>query len=219
MRPVESITILVADDHPVFRRGMRDIIEEQEGYSVIGECSDGREALREIRERKPRIAILDLEMPVLGGLDVAAHVQKERLSTCIIILTAHDDAALFRRAMDLGAAAYILKDTAANEIVHGIEFVLRGEYYISPALSSLLVKNSPDLNGAVDARAGISRLTAAERRVLHLIADDRSTMEIAEELNISPRTVDRHRSNIAGKLGLSGSYALVRFALTHRNLL
>ena len=219
MSPADTITILVADDHPVFRRGMRDIIDEHDGFSVVGESSNGREALRTIKEKEPDVAILDLEMPVLSGLDVAARLQKERTATSIIFLTAHDNESLFRRAMDLGAAGYILKDTAANEIVRAIEMVLRGDYYISPALSSLLLKSSSRFDGPVDARTGISLLTATERRVLHLIARERSTSEIAEELSISSRTVDRHRANMNRKLGLSGSYALVRFALTHRNIL
>ncbi|MCZ7555211.1 MAG: response regulator transcription factor [Bacteroidia bacterium] len=219
MMRTNNITILIADDHPMFRRGLKESIEEIERFQIVAECQNGAIALEKIRLLRPQITILDMEMPQMGGLDVALHLQREELHTGLIFLTVHDDEAMFRRAMDLGARGYILKEAVVNEIVQGIEVVADGDFYISPLLSSRLLQMTRNNDGNVASQAGLSNLTPAERRILKLIAEELSTDEIADKLCVSPRTVEHHRSNMNHKLGLSGSYALVRFALKNAKLL
>lgn len=211
-----QITVLIADDHPIFRKGLREILDEVERIHVVAECAEGESALASIRSLQPRIAILDLEMPLRSGLDVAAEVQREHLPTCIIMLTICDRIDIFDRAMGLGALGYILKDSAPLDLIHGIDTVLRGDYFISPSLAGHALRHSHAIDGAMELRLGLSLLTQMERRILHLIAENKSSTEIGESLNISPRTVDTHRSNINHKLGLKGSHALVRFALQNK---
>ncbi len=213
------ITIVIADDHPLFRRGLRESIEEIERFQILAECQNGAIALEKVRTLRPHVTILDMEMPEMGGLEVAANLQREEIHTGLIFLTIHDDEAMFRRAMDLGARGYLLKEAVVNEIVQGIEVVAAGDFYISPLLSSRLLKVTRIEQAPVDPQTGLSRLTPTERRILSLIADELSTDAIADKLCISPRTVEHHRSNINHKLGLAGSYALVRFALKNRKLL
>jgi DNA-binding NarL/FixJ family response regulator len=219
MQPDDRIPVLIADDHPLFRRGLRDVINESERFRVVEECGNGSRALESIRQQLPRIAALDVDMPGMSGLDVAAALQKEALPTAVIILTGYNDADLFHRAMELDVVGYILKDSAATEILQGLEFIARGEYYISPAMSTQLAKRANSLRSLTDAQAGISRLTGTERRVLHLIAQDWTTERIAGELCVSPRTIEHHRLNICRKLNLSGANVLLRFAMQHRHLL
>ncbi len=214
----DYISIIIADDHPLFRRGLKESIEEIDRFRIIAECQNGAIALDKIRTLHPQVTILDMEMPEMGGLEVAANLQREEIATGLIFLTVHDDEGMFRRAMDLGARGYILKEAVVNEIVQGIEVVAAGEFYISPLLSSRLLKITRNTDGPVDPQTGLSQLTPTERRVLSLIAEELSTEAIADKLCISPRTVEHHRSNINHKLGLSGSYALVRFALKNRKL-
>jgi len=218
-KAIKQITLLIADDHPLFRRGLRDSIEEVEYINIVAECGNGTVALREIRTLKPDIAILDMEMPEMGGLDVAAVLMSEKTCTKIIFLTVHDDEAMFRRAMHLGAMGYVLKDSVVNEIVQAIEVVNGGDHYISPLMSARLRKDGSSLSKSSANEGPISRLTATERRVLALISDELSSEEIADKLCVSPRTVEHHRSNIKQKLELSGASSLLRFALKNRKYL
>lgn len=214
-----DIRIIIADDHPLFRRGLREAIEEVDRFSIVAECTNGGDALERIQTLQPDIAILDMQMPEMGGLEVAATLQKGKNTTALVFLTVHDDQDMFHRAMELGARGYILKDAVVSEIVQGIDIVAAGEYYFSPQLSSRWMRENERLRNTVDAQTGLSRLTVAERRILSLIAEELTTEQIAEMLCISPRTVEHHRSNINHKLALNGSYALVRFALKHRKYL
>lgn len=214
-----EIGIIIADDHPLFRRGLREAIEEVERFRIVAECTNGGDALERIQSLQPDIAILDMQMPEMGGLEVAATLQKGKNATALVFLTVHDDQDMFHRAMELGARGYILKDAVVSEIVQGIDIVAAGEYYFSPQLSSRWMRENERLRNTVDAQTGLSRLTVAERRILSLIAEELTTEQIAEMLCISPRTVEHHRSNINHKLSLNGAYALVRFALKHRKYL
>lgn len=211
-----SISIVIADDHPVFRTGLRQIIERESDLAVLAECANGREALRDIQEHQPQVAVLDMHMPEMSGLDVVREVEKKKLSTAIMILTMFDDEFLFDSAMEHGVLGYILKDSASRDIVRGIRTVADGRYYISPILTDVAMRNGSAPAAPGDTRLHIDHLTPAERRILHMVAENHTTAEIGEELAISSRTVDRHRENMCRKLELSGPYALLRFALQHR---
>jgi DNA-binding NarL/FixJ family response regulator len=212
-----EITLVIADDHPVFRQGLRQIIEAEQGLTVLGEASDGQAALGLLQELKPDVAVLDVNMPQLKGFDVAREVQKQELSVGIIFLTMYDDERLFNEALNVGAKGYLLKDSAIADIVSSIRIVASGQHYISPAISNYLV-NRAARGAALDEKApSLRNLTPTELRILKLIARNESSKVIAEQLFISYRTVENHRYSICQKLGLHGNNALVRFALEHRS--
>ena len=213
----EPITVVIAEDHPVFRQGLTEVLGTDGTFRIVGQAGDGEVALDLVRRLRPRIALLDVEMPKASGLVVAETIGREGLGTAVVILTMYKDARMFRRALDVGARGYVLKDSAATEIVACLHMVASGRAYISAALSSELLDRRaaaplPEL-------AALAELTTAERRVLHFIAQDQTSTGIAAALGISPKTVENHRSHICRKLGLHGPQALLRFALGHKSLL
>lgn len=215
----DEINILIADDHPVFRRGLRQIIEAEPGLRVVGEAEDGNTALDLIRELKPRIAVVDIKMPGMGGFGLLRALATDRLQTDIIFLTMYDDESTFNAAMDLGAKGYILKECAISDIIGSIRTVLSGRPYISPGLSGFLLDRSARAAELAAQLPGLSELTATERRILKMVADYKTSKEIGDQLHIHYRTVDNHRTNICQKLGLHGSHALLKFALENKSAL
>lgn len=214
---VPEVEIVIADDHPIVRRGLRQTIESEEGLKVAGEAADGLSALALIRSIAPAVVVLDIDMPGLDGFGVARALREQGLSVEIIFLTVHAEEDFFKAALELGAKGYVLKDSAVTDIVASIRAVLAGQYYSSPALTTYLVKGTGSaLRQARGEDSPLSSLTATERRVLSLIAEYRTSKEIAAELFISPRTVETHRNNICNKLNLRGNHALMKFALAHK---
>ncbi len=208
--------ILMADDHPIYRDGLRQIIHTDPGLKVIQETGNGAEALRLARELKFDIAILDVDMPGLNGLDVARARQKERLQFELIFLTMYREEDMLHEAMSLGAKGYVLKESAAADILQSIHTVAGGQYYVSPSLTGLLVNRGAREGGQMP---GLDRLTPAERRILRQIASDKTSKEIADDLGLSPRTVENHRTNMSAKLGLQGSHSLLKFAFENKGRL
>ncbi|MBS1795419.1 MAG: response regulator transcription factor [Acidobacteria bacterium] len=206
-----KIKILIADDHPIFRRGLRAVIESDHGFEIVAEADNGEEALRKIVELEPDVAVLDVNMPGLDGLGVARRIQSKNLPTVPVFLTMHTDEAIFNAALEADVKGFVIKEGAANEIVACIRETAAGRRYFSRVLTDFL------LNRRQPAASPLESLTASERRVLRLISESKSTREIADELFISPRTVDHHRANIASKLNLKGKHALLTFALTHKS--
>jgi two-component system, NarL family, response regulator DegU len=213
------VTILIADDHPVFRKGLREVIEVEPDFRIVAEAGDGEEALACIERDQPRIAILDLDMPRRNGIEVAREVRRRKLATTLLVLTMFDEEDLFQQALEHGIMGYILKDSAVTDIIRGIRKVASGEYFLSPSLSNTALRTSIASGAYREQHAGLQQLTATERTVLRHIALGRSSKEIAAVLGISEKTVDNHRSHICAKLGISGSFSLVRFALEHRGTL
>ncbi len=212
-----EIKIVIADDHPIFRQGLRQIIELDPLLKVSGEAGDGESALEQIRSHKPQVAVLDVDMPQMDGFEVAQSVRDERLPVEVIFLTMYKDERIFNRAMDLGVKGYILKDSAATEVVGGIKAVVAGQNYISPVLSTYLLNRSRRAAVLAEQKPELNKLTQTERRVLKLIAEYKTSKEIADELFVSIRTIDAHRANICQKLELHGSHALLKFALEHKS--
>jgi DNA-binding NarL/FixJ family response regulator len=208
--------ILIADDHPIFREGLRRVIEKQRGWKIVAEAGDGETALHLIKELRPDIALLDVVMPKLNGLGVAREVQRKKLPVAIVFLTMFKESDVFDEAMDLGIKGYMLKDNAVVEIVNCMRSVASGEYFISPAISHLLVKRTERARGLAQEQPRLQNLTPAERRILLLIADGKTSKQIGAELFVSPKTVDNHRFNIAEKLGVRGPNGLLKFALENR---
>lgn len=214
----DEIRILIADDHPIFRDGLRQLIEKEFDFRVIAEAEDGETALELIKIHLPAVAVLDLDMPSPDGFAVAALVQKLDLPVKIVVLTMHKDELHINRAIDLGISGYVIKDGAAHEIINCLKTVIAGSEYFSPAVSSILLNRSRRLEQNLH-EPGLADLTPTERRILFLLSELKTSKTIAEELNISPRTVDNHRAHICSKLGLSGSHALVKFAIDQRSSL
>jgi len=209
-------TIIIADDHPIFRQGLKQLIEREPGFQVVAEAGDGDAALELIRARGPAVAVLDLDMPGLDGFAVAQRARMSNVAVKVIILTMHKDALHFNQAMDVGVHGYVVKESAATEILDCLRTVMKGREYFSPALSSFLLARSRRATPPPETTE-LSELTPTERRILLLLSDLKTTKEIAAELGVSPRTVDNHRAHICGKLGLQGSHALTKFALQHKN--
>src|SRR5215467_9796817 len=178
--------IVIADDHPIFRQGLRQLFTNMR-MNVVSEASDGRAALAEIEEHQPDVAILDVSMPEMDGFQVARAVREKQLRVELIFLTMHKDEDVFNEALDLGVRGYVLKDSAVTDLIGAVQSVLAGKYFISPALSSLLVDRRSRAATLERAKPGLKDLTPTERRILPLIADNRTSREIAEELFISIR--------------------------------
>jgi DNA-binding NarL/FixJ family response regulator len=211
-----EIRILIADDHSVVRKGLRQAIESDPAIKVIAECGDGETALARIAELRPEIALLDLDMPKLDGFGVIRGIQKSKLPVEAVLLTIHDEEDLFLAAMDLGVKGYILKESALLEIVTGLRSVAAGKHYVSASLTSYLVQCRGRAEALAQTQPALRSLTSTERHIVQAIAKGRSSKEIAAELFIHYRTVENHRTNICQKLGLSGSNSLLKFALEHR---
>ena len=214
-----EIPIVIADDHPLLRLGLRQIIEQRRDLHVVGEAGNGERALELIEQTKPSVAILDIDMPKMDGLEVAKCISERKMPVEVIILTMYEGEKYFKRAMDVGALGYVLKNNAVAEIGDAIDSVLRGKHYISPSLSEILLKSNKGLQKTSEQRLGISDLTPTERKVLKLVADNKTTKEISDLLFISERTVESHRSNICAKLDLHGQNALLHFALEFKSRL
>ncbi len=212
-----NIRILIADDHPIFRQGLRAILETQADLTVVGEASDGATALGLLSSAGAAVAVLDLAMPIKDGFAVARAARELRLPTAIVFLTMHNDEPSVNAALDLGVRGYVLKDNAIIEIVECVRIVAAGRDYISPSLSSFLINRRGRATSLVAQKPALEQLTPAERRVLKLVADGLTSREIADQLGIGVRTVEHHRNNVAVKLELRGSHALTKFALRHQS--
>ncbi len=213
----DPITILIADDHPIVRQGLRQTIEEDNRMRVIAEVDDGQKAVEAVENHSPRVTILDIDMPVMNGFDAARAIRNKGLSTEIIFLTVHKDEDLFNQAIDLGAKGFVLKDSALTDIIECIKTVAASEHYASHSLTSFLINRSRRAIGLTEKQPSIKDLTPTERNVLKLIAENLTTKAIGERLFISPRTVEKHRENICQKLSLQGSHSLLKFALSHKS--
>ena len=210
MKP--EVTILIVDDHPLLRRGLRDVIGENSGFRIVGEASDGVEAMRLFVSLKPQIAIIDIDMPQLNGLETIRAMRGLSFAIKPIILTMYREEDMFNAAMDLGAKAYVLKENAANDILIALEKVNRGESFVSALMLEAGQRRSDRVRELLLSKPQIESLTPAERRILKLVGEDYTSKEIADLLNLSVRTVDNHRQHICDKLKLHGTHSLLKFA-------
>ncbi|MBS1795846.1 MAG: response regulator transcription factor [Acidobacteria bacterium] len=215
----DEITIIIADDHPIVRKGLRETIEEERGLVVLAEVDNGREAVEAIERLAPRVAILDVDMPSVNGFEAARAIRAKKLATEIVFLTMHRDEDLFNEAIDLGARGFVLKDSALTEIVECLRAVASKNHFTSHSLTSFLINRSRRAIGLTEQEPSINDLTPTERRVLRLIAEDRTSREIGDELFISSRTVEKHRENICRKLNLQGAHSLLKFAVQNKSKL
>lgn len=206
-----NIKIIIADDHHIFRKGILSIVNDDESIEVIGEASNGEDAIRLVNDLKPDIALLDIDMPVMSGLEAARKIKNDKLETKVVILTIHKDKEYFDEAMELDIKAYVLKESISNDLIDCIKQVAAGNYYISPAISGYLVQK-----GGAKKTNELDKLTSTELQILKLIAQNKTSSQIAEELFRSIRTIENHRNNISHKLGLKGPHALLLFAIEQK---
>jgi DNA-binding NarL/FixJ family response regulator len=199
--------LLLADDHSLVRQGLRALLERQ-GFQVASEASDGQEAVRLAAKVQPEVAILDISMPVLNGLDAARELLKSSPKTKVVLLTQHDEDHYVTEALRAGAKGYVLKSQAADDLVHAIREVCSGAVYLSPSISRAVVD-------AYLSRTYVSRdpLSARERQVLQLVGEGKSTKDVAAQLGISVKTAESHRARLMRKLDIHETASLVRYAI------
>lgn len=209
------IRVLLIDDHPIVRQGLRHLIDAEPDLNVVGEAGDTAVGATLLGELRPNVAIIDLNLPNPGSIDLVRLCRQLEPAVAPLILTMHREESTFRDALERGAAGYVLKENASSDVLLGIRAVAVGGMYLSPSIAGFLSRWR-DSRDSQSNPSRIDPLTPTERRVLRLIAANRTTKEIAHELCISPRTIDTHRAHISEKLGLRGAQALLRFALENR---
>jgi DNA-binding NarL/FixJ family response regulator len=205
-------TLLLADDHPIVRQGLRALLAAETDLRLVGEAAEGLEALRLAERLRPNVLVLDLMMPGLNGLDVARQVTRRAPETRVVILSMHAHEAYVLEALLAGASAYVLKESSSDELVKAIRAVTTGRRYLSPPLSEEALGTYSRRTGSLPPDP-YHTLTAREREVLQLTAEGHSGADIAERLFISPRTVETHRANLMRKLKVRNQKELIRYAL------
>ena len=213
----ETIQIVIADDHPLFRNGLKQLLEKEQNIKITGEADNGNKALELILEKKPDIAILDIDMPGKTGLEVMRDIKDS--GTKIIILTMYAEEDIFDEALSLGVRGYVLKDSAVNDILDCIRKVTENEYYMSPSVSNFLVTRRKKITELKKTNPHLETLTITEKKILKFISENKTSKEIANTLFLSPRTIENHRTNISNKLKLKGSHSLLKFAIENKSLL
>ena len=217
--PQPKLRVLIADDHPIFRKGLIMAIEADSAIEIVGEAGDGQQALRLAEELTPDVIVLDIEMPILNGLQAAQEIIKRRLPVDIIFLTMYKEEDMFNEAMNIGVKGYVLKENAVSDIVNSIKSVASGRYFLSPNISEFLVNKSDRVRSLLRKKPQLENLTVTERKVLKLISEIKTSKEIGDMLHISYKTVENHRSNICNKLEIHGSHSLLKFAIENKAVL
>lgn len=205
--------VFLADDHAVLRSGLRLLLTSQNEYDVVGEASSGAETISLVEQLQPDLILLDLSMPALGGLDALPILRKLVPSARILILTMHDDPHYLRQALKHGASGYVLKKAADTELLSAIRVVLRGEMYVHPSMTRVLLEDILPDSSSMNREDVWGSLSDREREVLRMVALGHTSAEIAEQLSLSTKTVETYRARGMEKLGLRTRAALVRFAL------
>jgi DNA-binding NarL/FixJ family response regulator len=209
--------ILIADDHEMIRKGLREVLEEQSGWVVCGEATDGRAAVARTLELRPDVLVLDFSMPELNGLEVTRQVRAARLPTEVLILTMHKSEQLARAALAAGALGFVLKSDAGTTLVTAVEHLSRHQPFSSIQMSPLAICGGLGTAGSAgEERPAGDRLTPREREILQLIAEGRGSKQVAVALGISLKTVETHRANLMRKLGIHSVSGLVRYAIREK---
>ena len=216
---IREVTVLIVDDHPLLRHGLREFIGRNSRFQIVGEAADGEEALLQMTCLKPEIVIIDIDLPRLNGLQTIRAIRQLPFPVKVIVLTMYREEDMFNAAMDLGAKAYVLKENAADEIMTALEKVDHDDTFVSALMLGAGQRRGDRVRELLLSKPEIQALTPAERRILKLIGKDYTSKEIAGLLKLSIRTVDNHRQHICNKLNLHGTHSLLKFAIENRTLL
>jgi two-component system response regulator NreC len=207
-----KIRILIADDHTLLRNGICALLEDEQDMTIVGEASDGREAVRLAGQLKPNVVLMDIAMPLLNGLEATRQIKREHPEINVLVLTMYDHEEYFRQMLEVGASGYIIKRAAATELVSAIRAVYNGEAILSPAITRLLLEDylSHDIRSE---QGDPNALSSREREVLQLIAEGKTSREIADILHLSVKTVQSHRTSLMQKLDLHDRGDLIKYAI------
>jgi DNA-binding NarL/FixJ family response regulator len=203
--------VLLADDHRILAEGLRGLLEPE--FEVVGVATDGRELVAAAKEHRPDAIVADISMPWLNGIDAALQLREAGVASKVVFLTMHRDVAYARRALEAGAAGFVLKHSASSELASALREALQGQTYVSPKIAGELLESYRE--SAPRQQDGVPRLTPRQREVLQLLAEGRSAKEVAAALKISPRTAEFHRARILRALGIETTAELVRYAIRH----
>ena len=210
---MNSVRILLADDHKVVRQGLRKILEESPDWEVVAEAGDGREAVRQAEELKPDVAIIDIAMPLLNGIEATRQIVKRSPSTRVLVLTMHSDEAYVNQILQAGATGYLLKDSADVDLIQAVTAVSKGESFFSPGVARLMLDDYVRQLADKGVSDRYETLSEREREIFQLIAEGKANKEIAALLSISPSTVETHRARIMEKLDLHSAAEIVLYAV------
>jgi len=210
---VGKLRILIGDDHTLFRQGLRKILEERPDWAIVAEAADGREAVRQSLALKPNIAVLDIGMPLLSGIEATRQILRRVPETHILIVSMHAQEAYIVQALQAGARGYLLKDSAATDLIRGIADVAAGKSFFSPAVAKVMLDDYVRRLAAQGISDRYDLLSEREREILQLVVEARSSKEIADLLSVSPTTVETHRAHIMQKLGVHSTAELVLYAV------
>jgi len=209
---MKKVTLFIADDHDIVRRGIRMLIETEWGWEICGEAGDGREAVAQILKLKPRIVILDVGMPGLGGVEATRQIRRDLPETDVLVFTGQDSESLVHQLFSAGARGFVLKTEAGDKLIPAIKALLAGEPYFGPRIGNLIFDQYMR-NSAQPAQASTDGLSPREREIVQLLAEGQSNKEVATTLGISVKTTETHRAAIMKKLGFRSFSELVRFAV------
>src|SRR5688500_1730556 len=212
-----KVRVFVVDDHPIFRQGLKEVIESDQQFCVAGEAADGAAAFAQIKASRPDVAVIDIHLPNMNGLDLLRSLRSLANPPAVMLLAMHGEESTFNAAMDAGAQVFILKDNAIGDVIVGLKAMAAGGVFISPSVAVHLVRRHHRASALKEQKKGLATLTPMERRVLRLVAENKTNKEIGTDLFISHRTVETHRTHICDKLELSGNRALLKFAFEHRS--
>ncbi|MBZ5621048.1 MAG: response regulator transcription factor [Acidobacteriia bacterium] len=210
---MKSIRILLADDHTVVRKGLRLLLENQPGFTVIADAADGMEAVALAEAHRPDVIVMDVAMPILNGIEATRQVVAKLPQTAIVILSMHSDEGYVLKALKAGARAYLLKDSAEHDLINAVKAVSEGKAFFSPAISKMLVEDYVRQMREQNIEDSYELLTTRERQVLQLLAEGRSNKEAANLLELSLYTIETHRNNIFHKLNLHTGAELILYAI------
>jgi DNA-binding NarL/FixJ family response regulator len=211
---MKRITVLLAEDHQIVREGFRSLLKHEEDIEVVGEAETGREAVQLTRKLRPAVIVMDIAMPLLNGLEATRQIRREFPDTKVLILSAHSDDAYVEQVTELGAAGFLLKQTSSDVLATAIREVQKGNTFFSPAISKRLKnRNQKSLDGGGSFKKKINHLSSREVEVLQLIAEGRPNKQVAAELGVSFKTVDKHRQHLMSKLDIHDVAGLTRYAI------
>jgi two-component system, NarL family, response regulator NreC len=207
------ITIILADDHSIFRQGLRALLDKQSSLEVIGEAGNGREAIALVEELSPQVIVMDVGMPDLNGIEATRRIVGKFPKTKVIGLSMHNDKHFVKQMLQAGASGYLLKESIFEELVQAIEAVVNKKGFLSPKIARLVIEDYT--GGKTEEDPGMASLSKREREILQLLAEGKTSKQIADELFLSPKTVENHRKRVMQKLDIHNVAELTKFAIRH----